>query len=202
MADYSLSDYAAVSKNDGFGGSNAWILILLFAMIFGGGNGFFGNNNYGNVATKEDVYNSVQRSTDFAALERQNNEIMQNTLTTGQNVITAVKDASYNNLGEIRDIQNAVTTGFANQQTCCCETNRNIDSVRYDMANFAAQINSNIDNKFASLEKSQLEQRIAEQAQQITQLQMAQSVCGIPKVSTYAWGTYPYGNCGCNCGNL
>ena len=40
---YSLSDIAAVS-NEGFGGSNAWILIILFAMIFGGG-GFFGRND-------------------------------------------------------------------------------------------------------------------------------------------------------------
>ena len=64
-------------------------------------------------------------------------------------------------------------------------------------------INSNIDNKFAALEKSQLEQRIAEQAQQINQLSMQQMLCGIPKVNNTAWGVYPYANnCGCGCTGL
>ena len=56
-------------------------------------------------------------------------------------------------------------------------------------------INSNIDNKFAALEKSQLEQRIAEQSQQITQLQMAQMMCGVPKVNPYMYSISP--SCGC-----
>lgn len=62
-------------------------------------------------------------------------------------------------------------------------------------------INSNIDNKFAALEKSQLEQRIAEQSQQISQLQMAQMMCGVPKINNNAWGVYPYAAIGCNCNN-
>lgn len=74
------------------------------------------------------------------------------------------------------------------------------------MANFAASINSNIDNKFAALEKSALEQRLADQASQINQLQLQAQLCGIPRISTYAYGTYPYpvptsscGGCGCGC---
>lgn len=36
MADYSLSDIAAASNEvDGFGGNSAWVLIILFALIFG-----------------------------------------------------------------------------------------------------------------------------------------------------------------------
>ncbi len=72
------------------------------------------------------------------------------------------------------------------------------------MANFAAAINSNIDNKFAALEKSQLEQQLAAQAAQINQLQINQALCGIPRVSNAAWGVYPYSQptCGCNCGTL
>jgi len=71
-------------------------------------------------------------------------------------------------------LNNAITTEGRNIQTQLCA------------------INSNIDNKFAALEKSQLEQRIAEQAAQINQLQMAQAMCGVPKISTNAWGIYPY----------
>lgn len=41
MSDYSLSDLAAATGENGFGGNGAWWLIILFAMIWGwGGNGF------------------------------------------------------------------------------------------------------------------------------------------------------------------
>lgn len=45
MSEYSLSDIATASRENGFGGDTAWCMIILFAMIFGwGGNGFgFGN---------------------------------------------------------------------------------------------------------------------------------------------------------------
>lgn len=35
MSEYSLSDIAAASGESGFGGNNAWWVIILFAMIFG-----------------------------------------------------------------------------------------------------------------------------------------------------------------------
>ena len=44
---YSLSDIAAATNgNDGFGGNNAWwiILLFLFAMNGGWGNGFVGGD--------------------------------------------------------------------------------------------------------------------------------------------------------------
>lgn len=65
-------------------------------------------------------------------------------------------------------------------------------------------INSNIDNKFAALEKSQLEQRIADQASQINQLQIAQQMANVvryPNGWTYNAGTSPFCNCS-GCGNI
>lgn len=53
MENYSLSDITAATRgNDGFGGEGAWVLIILFALIFGNG-GFFGNgrSDYGQYAT-------------------------------------------------------------------------------------------------------------------------------------------------------
>lgn len=102
-------------------------------------------------------------------------------------------------MNEGRAIQNQLAQ-------CCCDNKQATAQVRYDMANFAASINSNIDNKFAALEKSALEQRLADQASQINQLQLQAQLCGIPRISTYAYGTYPYpvptsscGGCGCGC---
>ena len=126
----------------GFGGGGIWIfgLLVLLALLFGGnGNGLFGGNRGPmfppNVATSGDV----QRATDFAALERQNNEGVAATRQGVYDVAAAVKDGNYNILGELRDLESASNAGFAQQQVCCCETNRNIDSVRYDMSNLRLQ---------------------------------------------------------------
>ena len=163
-----------------------------------------------NVATSGDV----QRATDFAALERQNNEGVAATRQGVYDVAAAVKDGNYNILGELRDLESASNAGFAQQQVCCCETNRNIDSVRYDMSNFAAAIKENqtagiqkvldqlATNRYGDLERAY--------NQQSMQFAIQQAVCGIPKSSPYAyqlapaWGPVPGPFYGCNngCGNV
>ena len=76
MSEYSLSDIAAASGESGFGGNDAWWVIILFAMIFGwGGNGFGGNRNAGeqpvteaglcNAVNFNDLANQVGRVNDM-----------------------------------------------------------------------------------------------------------------------------------------
>ena len=109
-------------------GAGFWIfalvvLVLIVVMCMRGGLGFgSGMSVPPNVATTGDV----QRSTDFAALERQNNEGVAATRQGVYDVAAAVKDGNYNILGELRDLESASNAGFAQQQICCCETNRNI----------------------------------------------------------------------------
>lgn len=128
---------------------------------------------------------------------------------TAYETINNVKNGAYELNNSIKDTAYATSSAVISEgrslqnqlAQCCCDNKSATAQVRYDMANFAASINSNIDNKFAALEKSQLEQQLAAQAQQIAQLQMQAAVCGIPRVSNYAWGTYPYSQpscCGCN----
>ena len=60
MDNMSLSDIAAVTRNvdgDGWGAGGGWIMIILFALIFGG-NGLWGNNNRGNAVTEADLCNA------------------------------------------------------------------------------------------------------------------------------------------------
>lgn len=190
----------AMDDSMSFGGGGIWIfgLLVLLALLFGGnGNGLFGGNRGPmfppNVATSGDV----QRATDFAALERQNNESVAATRQGVYDVAAAVKDGNYNILGELRDLESASNAGFAQQQVCFCETNRNIDSVRYDMSNFAAAIKENqtagiqkVLDQLATNRYSDLERAYNQQAIQL-------AVCGIPKSSPYgyqlspAWGPAP-----------
>lgn len=74
---------------------------------------------------------------------------------------------------------------------CCCTTQRGLDA-----------INANIDAKFAALEKSQLEGRIAQLEQANNQLYLREQMCGVvryPSGYTYSAGNSPF--CGCGCGN-
>lgn len=161
---YSLSDIAAATGNEGGFGGN-WVLILLFAMIFGfGGNGFGrGFGDYGNFATaasQQDILFGQKFSDLDNKMDRLGNGIADATF--------ALKD-SITNEGRAMQMQ-------------------------------LAQVNANIDNKFAALEKSQLEQTIDGLRQQISALNLNQAMCGVvryPTSSTYAY-SLPAANCGCN----
>ena len=82
--------------------------------------------------------------------------------------------------------------------------NNSITSEGRNLQMQLAQVNANIDNKFAALEKSQLEQTIDGLRQQISALNLNQAMCGVvryPTSSTYAY-SLPTANCGCSCGNV
>lgn len=130
----SAADVAAVTRNnDGYGygmygGEWFWIIIILFA--FWGNNGF-GNNRNGccdNLAT-----------TDFVASEFTQRDIFntnQNVSTTGAGINERLFDTKYDLGTSILENRYANQLGvqsiISSQKDCCCETNRNIDGVRYD----------------------------------------------------------------------
>ena len=77
---------------------------------------------------------------------------------------------------------------------CCCTTQRAIDAV-----------NANIDAKFAALEKSQLEGRIAQLEQANNQLYIREQMSNVvryPSGYTYNAGASPFCGGGCCNGNM
>lgn len=199
----SASDVALMSRNNdggfGFGGDGAWIFGLLVLLgLFNGGFGGFGGNRGDRNATVGDV----QRATDFAALERQNNEGVAATRQSAYDVMTAIKDGNFNVLGELRDIQSGVNAGFANQQKCCCETLRAIDSVNYNGAINTAAINATTTAQTQKILDAIAGNRMADMQNQINQLQLQAALCGVPRTSPYGYAVVPNfaGYCGCNSG--
>ena len=108
----SPADYAAVSGGGfgGFGSEGLWLFAILALM--GGGFGSFGGNRDRNATVGD-----VQRATDFAALERQNNETVAAVRQAAYDNAGAIKDGNYNILGELRDLQMATASGFAPRTT-------------------------------------------------------------------------------------
>lgn len=77
-------------------------------------------------------------------------------------------------------------------QKCCCDTNRNIDAVRYDMANFANATQTAVHEEGEKTRAMMQQNKIDALQARVNELYTSQQLCGIPKVNMSAWGTYPY----------
>lgn len=140
----SLSDIAAVTgNNDGFGGNNGWwVLIILFA-LFGG----WGNGNRGFYGGGEGAADNYVLASDFANIERKIDGV-NNGLCDGFYAMNTgmLNGFNANNVAMLQGF-NGVQTGqaaLANQMAqCCCDNKAQLADLKYDMAsNFCALGNS------------------------------------------------------------
>lgn len=131
MPVYDLNNRTAAADGAGFGGGWMWVVMLFFLLAWGGGGfGGFGGGANGavNTLTNEFLYTNLNNTLDrgFNQLANQNFGIQQDLCQGFSGVQTAIAQSS-----------------FAAQQ-CCCETNRNIDAVRYENAKNTCDITSAI----------------------------------------------------------
>ena len=202
MDTMSLSDIAAVTRgaNDENGWGSGWFLIVvLFLFMFG-----FGHNGWGNRQGELGQYATAASQQDI--LFGQHFGRIDDRLTNIGNGICNLGYEMQGNIGQLGKemalAQNGTNMAImqsangiqAQLAECCCTTQRAIDGV-----------NANMEAKFAALEKSQLEQRIAEQSARIASLEMDNRMCGVvryPNGYTYNAGPSPFCGCGgCN-GNI
>ena len=196
----SLSDIAAVTRgNDdtnGFGGG--WFLIvILFLFMFGfGGNGWNRQGELGQYATaasQQEILFGQQFGQINDRLTNVGNGLCSMGYDMQGNLGTLGKEIALSQAGTNTNIMQSANAIQQQISSCCCETQRGLDA-----------INASIDAKFAALEKSQLEQRIAEQAARIASLEMDSRLYGVvryPNGYTYNAGNSPFcGGC-CN-GNM
>lgn len=191
------ADIAAVNGNNGWGGfGNEGLWLFAILALMGGGFGNWGNRGMGD---RNATVGDVQRATDFAALERQNNETVAAVRQAAYDNQGAIKDGNYNVLGEIRDLQSAAASGFARQQECCCETLRAIDGVNYNAAMNTASINANTTAQTQKILDAISGNRMADMQNQINQLQLQAALCGIPRTTPYGYGIVPqFAGCSSN----
>lgn len=190
----------------GSGSEGLWLFALLILFGMGGFGGFGANGRYGYDGFMTDrpaTANDVTQASNFAALERQNNEGVAATRQVGYDLQTAIKDANYNTLGEIRDLQAAVAQGNYQSQKCCCDTLRSIDSVNYNGAINTAAINANTTAGIQKVLDTIAQDRMAQMQSRINQLELQQAVCGVvryPMAYTYSAACNPFcaPTCGCN----
>lgn len=158
----SLADIAAVTgnnrNNDGMWGDGAWWIVIL--LIFGWGNngwGGFGGNGGGVGYTDAAIQRGFDNQTVVSKLDgisngicslgydqlAQMNGINTNILQTGFGIQQAINNDTVSGMQNTNAIQSTLTNMAAQNASCCCETQRQIErgfaDTNYNMATQACQ---------------------------------------------------------------
>lgn len=211
---------AVVNGRDGYGYGdgmfgNSWIWVILIFAIFGfGGNGF----GRGNGLTQVELQNGFDTQSILRGIDG-----VKNGLCDGFYAQNTTMLQGFNGVGR------EVLENRFESSKCCCETNRNIDAVRYEAAQNTCAITTNatantqkILDKLCLMESNAKDQKIADltamnQAQAFQLSQQAQNAtlistlrptpqpayitCSPYESNFYATRGFSYGyNNGCGCG--
>ena len=134
----SAADIMALTR-EGDGMNGMWnnpFIYLVWLAVLGGGNGLFGNRT-------SELQNAVTRSDLFEGFNNQDVNGQLRGITNGicdgfYALNSGLKDGFYATQTGMKDgfygVQGALAENRFAQQNCCCETNRNIDAVRYEGA--------------------------------------------------------------------
>ena len=129
----------------GFGGDGAWFLIILFLFAFCG----WGGNGWGNNGNSGGVVDGYVLSSDFANIERKMDLIngglcdgfyaVNTTLLNGfagvnQNMNNGFQTAELSRANQQAALMQQLNAMQMQAAECCCNTQRSIEGVRYDMA--------------------------------------------------------------------
>ena len=148
--EYNLSDIAAVTGRNGdglFGGENGWWIILLF--LFCGWGGGFG---YGGERGTENVRDAVAYGFDINNLENGvrglEHGICDGFYDMNTSLLTGFGDIAMGNMQNTNAITSQLANMAAQQQSCCCETQRLIErglcEVNYNILTQSNATNTNI----------------------------------------------------------
>ena len=181
------------ARDDGFGMGGGWMwIIVLFLFLFGfGGGGMWGNRGQG--LTQMEMQQGFDTQEIVRKLDGINYGLCQGfyaqntTMLNGfAGVTTAVRDAQ-----------------FAAQQ-CCCETNRNIDAVRYEAQKNTCDITTAIHAEGEATRALIQQNEMQALRDKVSELQLAQSQCAQNAYLTGTLRPYPVpaypvcGPCGWN----
>lgn len=203
-AGFSASDVALMSRDGDWGGNSfLWIFALLILAnggfgSWGNGRGFGDYGQYATAASQQEILFGQHFQNIDNKIDRLGNGIADATFALNN----SIKDGNTMVAGRVVDEGRAMQSQLAD---CCCTTQRNIDSVRFDMANYAAQTNANTTAQIQKVLDAITQNKIESLQGQVNQLQLQSAMCGVvryPQASTYYAGTNPFCATSCGCGNI
>lgn len=194
-----------MAENEGlFGMGGIGLLVILFFLMNNGGL-FGGNNKYATSAEVQrgfDAQNSManQRET-LAAVTSGTAQSVAATNQIFHDLVGYVGDKYAELDRDVLGISSLINQSIANENQCCCNVLRGLDSVKYENAQNTAAINANTTAQTQKILDAITGNRMADMQNQINQLQLANQMLGVvkyPMASTYNSGVNPF--CGCGCG--
>lgn len=210
------SDVALLARdNDGWGNGMGFMWIFALLILANGGFGGWGNNGFANAIGYENLAtsNEVQRGFDNQNSMANQREILaavnagtaQGVATSNQvfHDLMGVFNDKYTELQ--RDISGVALMqqqAIANQNECCCTTQRAIDGVNYNLAMQASEIKQAIAAEGQATRDMYQQNRMADMQSRINQLELGQALQGVvryPEGFMYNAGTNPFCNNGCGC---
>ena len=128
-------------------GNNDWWILLLF--LFGwGGRGWGGNGGgcgaQSSCATTSDVYGAVDQQTLISKLDQQTYGIADATFALNNTMTTGFANAELSRCQGQAALMQTLNTMAAADAKCCCETQRAIDGVNYNIATQTAAIQNTL----------------------------------------------------------
>ena len=155
-------------------------MLILFALIFGG-NGFGGwGNRGGSPVTEADLCNA----NNFSDLKNQVGRMGDQQAAIARQTDNAIATIGYQNLDQAKSIMQQISE-------CCCTTQRAIDSVKFDMANYSAATNATVKDMGQKILDHLCQRENAAIRDENIELKMDRALRGIPRTSPFGYGIYP-----------
>lgn len=188
----SASDVALLN-NGGEWGNNSFLWIFALLILANGGFGF-GNNSRATDSAIAD--NEILSGQKFDTLGRMVNQVGDGLASLGYSQLQQMDSNTASINGNIVNEGRAIQSQLA---TCCCENQRNVDSVRFDMANYNASTNATITAQTQKILDKMAEDKIATLQAEVSDLKTASMFNGVPRINPYGYGIAPtFCGCGCN----
>lgn len=197
-----------MAENDGlFGMGGVGLLVVLFFLMSLGGFGGFGAT--GGAATS----NEVQRGFDNQNAMANQREILSAVTAGTAQSVAATNQVFHDLIGyvgekyaeldrDVLGISSAIQQSIANENQCCCNTLRAIDSVKYENAQNTALINATNTANTQKILDALAQNKIEALQSEVDSLRLAQATSNVvryPNGWTYNAGPSPFCN-GCGCG--
>ena len=206
MENCSLSDLAAVTNNEGWGGNNIVTLLLLFALI--GNGGIFGArgdySQFATAASQQDILFGQKFSDLDNKMDRGFTSLGNGISSATFSLNNSIKDGTYATSSAVVSEGRGIQAQLSDQNLM---TQKNVDSLRFDMANYHADTNAVTVAQTQKILDVMAQNKIDSLQSQVgtlqNQLALQQAMCGVPKINPYMYGIVPtYSGCGCSCGNI
>ena len=194
MDNMSLSDIAAVTRDkDNWTDGGIWILILLLAL---GGGGLW---NRGGVQQDAVTEAGLCNAMNFNNLENLVGRLSDQNNNQTAIIGNGISDLGYAQQGQFNGLEKTVMQGnfdISRQVAdCCCKTQTSIAENKYAMEKGFCSVNNTINERFAQMEKQQLEQRISQLENQNQMMFIAQQMSNVVRYPNgYTWdaGANPF----------